>query len=94
MYPAAGVIIWIMLGGIVGLLTGKVTHTDGPHGTMANIGVGGISAVLAGFITTVAFNGEKSDNGFWLAIVIAAVTAVLSVSMFRYFYPGRMTTLR
>lgn len=61
---------------------------------MANTGVGAVTAVFAGFATTVAFNGEKSDRGYWLAILVAAGTATLAITLFRTIYRGRVATLR
>lgn len=94
MYPAAGMIIWVLLGGVVGWLSGKITRTDGQHGTMANLGVGALAAVVAGFVTTVAFEGERSTTGFWMAIWISGCAALVAVAVFRRLNRGRTATIR
>jgi uncharacterized membrane protein YeaQ/YmgE (transglycosylase-associated protein family) len=94
MYPAAGIPIWIVLGGIIGWLSGKVTHTDGYRGTMANTGVGAVSAVLAGFVVTFFYHGERSTSGFGLAIIVAALAAIAAVAVYRFVFPLRSPTLR
>ena len=94
MYPIAGLLIWAAIGAIVGFVAGKATNTSGAHGLMANTGVGTLSAVVAGFIGTFFFRGERSDDGFWGAIVIAAGAAIVCVALFRTFFPKRVATLR
>ena len=94
MYPAAGILIWIALGAIIGWMAGKLTHTSGANGVMANTGVGALSAVIAGFTTTFFFHGERSDGGFWAGIFVAAGAAVACVALFRMLFPNRVGTLR
>ena len=94
MYPAAGVLIWIVLGAMVGWMAGKLTETDGSKGFMANAGIGMVAAVVAGFATSVLFHGEHSNGGFWAGIVVALVAAGASVAIFRIFFPRHVPTLR
>jgi uncharacterized membrane protein YeaQ/YmgE (transglycosylase-associated protein family) len=89
MYPVAGIIVWLALGAIIGFFAGKVTGTSGPFGVGSNTGVGMGSAVLAGFITTVVCNGEKSGTGLWLSMVVAGAAAFISIAIFRALYPVR-----
>ena len=94
MYPAAGIILWIFLGGLIGFIGGKVSHTEGSQGQMANLGIGALSAVVAGFLTTFWFGGERSTGGYWASLVIAAFAAIFGVTMFRIAFPHRVPTLR
>jgi uncharacterized membrane protein YeaQ/YmgE (transglycosylase-associated protein family) len=94
LYPAAGIILWIFVGGLVGFIAGKVSNTEGSHGQMANLGVGSLCAVVAGFVTTFFFHGDKSTGGYWASIIIAIAAAVAGVSLFRMLYPRRVPTLR
>ncbi len=94
MYPAAGILIWIALGAMIGWMAGKLTNTTGANGVMTNTGVGALSAVVAGFAATFFFRGERSDGGFWAGIFIAAGAAVACVALFRVLFPHRVRTLR
>ena len=94
LYPAAGFILWLFLGGLVGFLAGKVTRTQSAYGSMANMGAGAVSAVLAGFVTTFFFRGEQSNGGFWASLVIAVAAALLGVTVFRLVSPRGVTTIR
>lgn len=94
MYPAAGIILWIFLGGLIGFIGGKVTHTEGSHGQMTNLGIGALCAVVAGFITSFFFHGERSTGGYWASLIIAAFAAIIGVTLFRVLFPRRVATLR
>jgi uncharacterized membrane protein YeaQ/YmgE (transglycosylase-associated protein family) len=94
MFPVAGALIWIFLGGIIGVLASKVTHHNGAHALMGNMGVGVVSALVAGFLVQLATGGEQSRTGFWLGVVVAVVAAISAVTIFRKLYPDRSPTLR
>ena len=94
MYPAAGIFLWIFLGGLIGFIGGKISHTEGSHGQMANLGIGALCAVVAGFVTTFWFGGERSTGGYWASLLIATFAAVLGVTLFRVVFPRRVPTLR
>ena len=95
LYPAAGFIIWLFLGGFVGFLACKVTRNTGTYGTMSSVGAGAVSAVLACFVTSFFFRGEQSTGGFWAGIVISLAAALLGVTVLRIVSPrGTVTTIR
>ena len=89
MYPMAGIMIWLALGAMIGFFAGKATGTSGAFGVGSNTGVSLVAAVLAGFVTTMFWNGDKSMSGLWLSILVAGVAAVVSIVAFRAIYPDR-----
>lgn len=93
MYPAAGIILWIFFGGLVGFIGGKVSHTEGSHGQMANLGVGAVCAVVAGFVTSFFFGTEPSTGGWWTSLLIATFAAIIGVTLFRLVFPRNVPTL-
>ena len=94
LYPAAGFILWLFLGGLIGVVAGKVTRAQGAYAQMANMGVGAVTAVLAGFVTTFFFRGEQSNGGFWASLVFAVGAALLGVTVYRLVSPRGVTTIR
>ena len=95
LYPAAGFILWLFLGGLVGFLACKVARTSTTYGTMASVGAGAVSAVVAGFATSFFFRGEQSNGGFWAGIIVALVAALVGVTLLRIVSPrGAVTTIR
>jgi uncharacterized membrane protein YeaQ/YmgE (transglycosylase-associated protein family) len=53
-----GVIVWLIVGGIIGWLASLVMRTDAQQGIILNIVVGIIGAVIAGLI----FGGGNINN--------------------------------
>ncbi len=53
-----GILIWIIVGGLVGWLASLVMRTDARQGILLNIVVGLVGAVIAGFL----FGGGASIN--------------------------------
>lgn len=53
-----GIIVWLIVGGIIGWLASLVMRTDAQQGIILNIVVGVIGAVIAGLI----FGGGNINN--------------------------------
>ncbi len=94
MFSITGALAWIFLGGLIGWLTGKVTGTSHPNAVMANTGVGMVAAVTSGFVVQFVMNDHRSPAAFWLGIGVAILTAIVAVTVYRFFVPDRAATLR
>jgi len=57
MNPGPGIIIWIIVGAAGGWLASRITGTDGRSGALANVFIGVLSALVAGFITRAVLAG-------------------------------------
>ena len=69
-----GLIIWLVVGGVVGWLASMVMRTDAQQGFFLNIVVGVVGAVIAGFI----FGGANSINNI-ISIQSLLVSVVGSI---------------
>jgi uncharacterized membrane protein YeaQ/YmgE (transglycosylase-associated protein family) len=81
-------IVWLILGGIVGWLASLLLRTDGQQGIVLNVVVGVVGAFLAGwFISPLVGVGTINQNNFSLASVlvslIGAVVLLAVVNLFR-----------
>ena len=81
-------IIWLVLGGVVGWLASLIMRTDGQQGIVLNVVVGVVGAFLAGwFISPLVWLGTINQNNFSLASVlvslIGAVILLAVVNLFR-----------
>ena len=81
-------IIWLVLGGVVGWLASLIMRTDGQQGIVLNVVVGVVGAFLAGwFISPMVGIGTINQNNFSLASVlvslIGAVILLAVVNLFR-----------
>jgi len=60
--PGAGIIVWILVGISAGWLASRITGTDGRSGALANVLIGILGALLAGFITHAVLAGLGYEN--------------------------------
>ena len=81
-------IIWLVVGGVLGWLASLVMRTDGQQGIFLNIVVGIIGALIAGFVIAPMFGtGTINTSDFSLSGLlvsfIGAVVLLAIVNMFR-----------
>jgi uncharacterized membrane protein YeaQ/YmgE (transglycosylase-associated protein family) len=71
-------IVWLILGGVIGWLASIVMRTDGQQGIILNIIVGIVGAFISGFI----FNHDMNNNDFSLiALFEAFIGAVILLAI-------------
>jgi len=73
-------ILWIIVGGLVGWIVGKIMRTDPQWGTWINIIVGGVGAVFAGWLLVPLFGMTTvTPNSFnHQALVVALLGALMA----------------
>ena len=80
-----GIIVWLIVGGIIGWLASLIMRTDAQQGVLLNIVVGIVGAFLAGLI----LNGGSINNGDPLSItnilysLLGAVVLLAIVNLIR-----------
>ncbi len=62
MNPGAGIIVWIIVGISAGWLASRITGTDGKRGAFANVFIGVLAALVAGFTTRGVLAGLGYEN--------------------------------
>ena len=84
-----GIIIWLIVGGIIGWLASMIMKTDGQQGIFLNIIVGIIGAFLGGWLGGMLGigggdinSGDFSLSGLLMSLV-GAVVLLAIVNMFR-----------
>lgn len=83
MNPSYGIIAWIIIGALAGWIGSKVMGTDARQGGLANVIIGIVGAVIAGFISRAAFGDSHSNNGFIASFFIALVGACLVIFVWK-----------
>jgi len=81
-------IIWLVVGGVIGWLASIVMRTDAQQGILLNVIVGIVGALLAGFVIAPLFGtGTINQNDFSISgpIVsfVGAVVLLAIVNLFR-----------
>ena len=63
-----GIILWLIIGGVIGWLASIVMRTDGSQGIILNVVVGIIGAMLGGWLLAPMFGtGTINQNDFSIA---------------------------
>ena len=83
MNPAYGIIMWVIIGALAGWLGSKIMGTDARQGSLANIIIGIIGAVVGGFVARAVFGDSASNNGFIASTVVALLGAVIVIGIWK-----------
>jgi uncharacterized membrane protein YeaQ/YmgE (transglycosylase-associated protein family) len=81
-----GIIIWLIVGGIVGWLASLIMRRDAQQGILLNIVVGIIGALLAGWI----FGGGINEAITIRTFLFSIIGAVILLAIVNLFTRGRM----
>ena len=84
-----GIIIWLIVGGVVGWLASIIMRTDAQQGILLNVIVGIVGALLAGFIISPMIGVGTINEGVTLAsFLISLVGAVVLLAIVNLFRRG------
>ena len=83
-------IIWLVVGGVLGWLASLVMRTDGQQGIFLNIVVGIIGALIAGFVIAPMFGtGTINTSDFSLSgLVVSFIGALVLLAIVNMFRRG------
>ncbi len=80
-----GIILWIILGGVAGWIASIIMKTDRAQGTISDIIVGILGALIGGFIMN--FFGQSGVTGFnFYSLIVAIIGAVVLIWISRFIY--------
>ncbi len=85
------IIIWLVVGGLIGWLASRIMNTDAQQGIGLNVVVGIIGALLAGWLITPLVGGTTINQGdFSLSgLVISLLGAIVLLAIVNLFRRGR-----
>lgn len=85
-------IIWLIVGGVLGWIASMMMRTDGQQGVILNVIVGIIGALLAGFLLSPLFGSATINQGdFSLSgLLISLAGAVILLAIVNMFRRGRV----
>jgi uncharacterized membrane protein YeaQ/YmgE (transglycosylase-associated protein family) len=82
-----GILVWLIVGGVVGWLASIIMRTDAQQGILLNVVVGIVGALLAGFIVSPMIGVGTINEGITLATflvsLLGAVILLAIVNLFR-----------
>jgi uncharacterized membrane protein YeaQ/YmgE (transglycosylase-associated protein family) len=87
-YTVINLIIWLLVGALIGWLASMVMRTDAQQGSLLNIVVGIIGAMIGGFL----LGGPtiNSDALNMTALLVSFVGAVVLLAIVNLFTRGRV----
>ncbi len=85
-----GIIIWLIVGGIVGWLASLIMRTDAQQGILLNIVVGIIGAILGGLLLGPLLGGGSITSGDFsiMSLVVSFLGALILLAIVNLFRRG------
>ncbi|HEU4602523.1 MAG TPA: GlsB/YeaQ/YmgE family stress response membrane protein [Steroidobacteraceae bacterium] len=84
-----GILIWLIVGGVVGWLASIIMRTDAQQGILLNVIVGIVGALLAGFVISPMIGVGTINEGVTLAsFLVSLVGAVILLAIVNLFRRG------
>ena len=87
-----GIILWLVIGGVIGWLASIVMRTDGSQGIFLNVVVGIVGAFPGGWLGgMMGISGANINEGFSVtAFIISLIGAVILLAIVNLFRRGRV----
>jgi uncharacterized membrane protein YeaQ/YmgE (transglycosylase-associated protein family) len=84
-------ILWLIVGGIVGWLASLVMRTDGQQGILLNIVVGIVGAFIGGWLISPLVGVGTINEGFSIgSVVVSLIGAIILLAIVNLFRRGRV----
>ena len=76
-------ILWLIVGGVLGWIASKIMHTDAQQGIVLNIVVGAVGALLAGLLLTPLFGaGTINQSNYSLpSLFVSLLGAIILLAI-------------
>ena len=72
-----GILVWLIVGGVVGWLASIVMRTDAQQGILLNVVVGIVGALLAGFIVSPMLGVGTINEGISVATFLVSLVGAI-----------------
>jgi uncharacterized membrane protein YeaQ/YmgE (transglycosylase-associated protein family) len=84
-------IIWLIVGGIVGWLASMIMKTDGQQGIILNVVVGIVGAFVGGWLISPMVGTGTINDGFTIgSFVVSLVGAIILLAIVNLFRRGQV----
>ncbi|HZH43175.1 MAG TPA: GlsB/YeaQ/YmgE family stress response membrane protein [Lysobacter sp.] len=85
------IIIWLIVGGIVGWLASLVMRTDAQQGILLNVVVGIVGAFIGGWLIGPLLGAGSINEGFSImSFVVSLLGAIILLAIVNLFRRGRV----
>ena len=85
-------LIWLVVGGLLGWLASKIMNTDAQQGVLLNVVVGIIGALIGGWLIAPLIGGSTSASGGFdiMGFIAALIGAIILLAIVNLFRRGRV----
>ncbi len=84
-----GIIIWLIMGGIVGWIASMIMGTDGRQGIILNVVVGIVGAMIGGWLIGPLIGAGSINDGITImSFVVSLIGAIILLAILSLFQRG------
>lgn len=86
-----GIIIWLIVGGIVGWLASLIMKTDAQQGIILNVVVGIVGALIGGWLIGPLLGAPSINEGISImSVIVSLIGAIILLAIVNLFRRGRV----
>lgn len=86
-----GIVIWLVIGGVVGWLASLIMKTDAQQGILLNVVVGIVGAFIGGLlIGPLVGAGSINDGVGVMSFIVSLIGAIILLAIVNLFRRGRV----
>lgn len=86
------IIIWLIMGGVVGWIASMIMGTDGQQGVILNVVVGIVGALIGGWLIGPLLGAGSINEGLSvMSFVVSLIGAVILLAILSLFRRGSIT---
>ena len=87
-----GIIIWLIVGGIIGWVASMIMKTDGQQGIILNVVVGIVGSFLGGWLIAPMLGAGTFNSGDFsvMGLIASLIGAIILLAIVNLFRRGRV----
>lgn len=87
-----GIIIWLIVGGIIGWVASMIMKTDGQQGIILNVVVGIVGSFLGGWLIAPMLGAGTVNSGDFsvMGLIASLIGAIILLAIVNLFRRGRV----
>ena len=85
------IVIWLVVGGLIGWLASMIMKTDAQQGMILNVVVGIVGAFIGGWLIGPLLGAGSINDGFSImSLVVSLIGAIILLAIVNLFRRGRV----
>ncbi|MGJ7456524.1 GlsB/YeaQ/YmgE family stress response membrane protein [Halomonas sp. MA07-2] len=85
-----GIIVWLIMGGLVGWIASMIMGTSGQQGIILNVVVGIVGAMIGGFLIGPLLGAGSINDGITImSFIVSLIGAIILLAILSLFQRGR-----